>query len=184
MKKHLVWILVLACAVAVGQTAQKPAGEKKAATPAAKKPESKAVMEPDHKAWAPGELEWGPAPDVLPAGAKLAVLEGDPTKRGEFTMRLKMPDGYRIPPHFHPRMEHVTLISGSAYVGMGDKFDESKMSGMSVGTFAWIKPGAHHFAMAKGETVIQLHGNGPWELNYVNSQDDPRKSTQRGSGCR
>ena len=176
MNKHLVWIPVLACAFAFGQTAQERAGERKAAAPAGKMPVSKAAMEPGHKAWTPGELQWGPAPDVLPAGAKLAVLEGDPTKPGEFTMRLKMPGGYKIPPHFHPRMEHVTLISGSAYVGMGDKFDESKMAALPVGTFAWIKPGAHHFAMAKGETVIQLHGNGPWVLTYVNPQDDPRKS--------
>ena len=175
MKKHFVWILVLACPVALGQTSQKPANDKKAAAPATKKQVSM-VMGEDHKAWTPGELQWGPAPDVLPAGAKLAVLEGDPTKSGEFTMRLKMPDHYRLPPHFHPRMEHVTLISGSFHVGMGDKFDESKMAALPVGTFAWIKPGTHHFAMAKGETVIQLHGNGPWVLTYVNSQDDPRKS--------
>ncbi len=174
MKKHFVWILVLACVVALGQTSQKPAGEKKSATPAGKK----AVMQPDHKAWAPGELQWGPAPDVLPAGAMLAVLEGNPTKLGEFTMRLKMPDGYKIPPHFHPRMEHVTLISGSAFVGMGDKFDESKLMALPVGGFAWIKPGVRHFAMAKGETVIQLHGTGPWVLTYVNPADDPRKSEQ------
>ena len=160
MKRHLLWILALLCAVALAQTASKPA-----AKPAAE----------DHKVWAPAELKWGPAPDILPAGSQLAVLEGDPTKPGEFTMRLKMPNGYKIAPHFHPRMEHVTLISGSFHVGMGDKFDESKMAAVPVGTFIWIKPGTHHFAMAKGETVIQLHGNGPWVLTYVNPQDDPRK---------
>jgi quercetin dioxygenase-like cupin family protein len=165
MKRHLVWILGLACAVALAQPASKPT----AATPAAK------PVAEDHKAWAPAELQWGPAPDILPAGAQLAVLEGNPTKPGEFTMRLKMPNGYKIPPHFHPRMEHVTLMSGSFHVGMGDKFDESHMAGVPVGTFIWIKPGAHHFAMAMGETIIQLHGNGPWVLTYVNPQDDPRK---------
>ena len=165
MKRFVPWILALICAVALAQTASKPTAAKSAAKPAAE----------DHKAWAPAELQWGPAPDILPAGAQLAVLEGNPTKPGEFTMRLKMPNGYKIPPHFHPRMEHVTLISGGFAVGMGDKFDEAKMVGVPVGTFIWIKPGSHHFAMAKGETVIQLHGNGPWSLIYVNSQDDPRK---------
>ena len=161
MRRFIPWILALLCAVALAQTASKPS----AAKPAAE----------DHKAWAPAELQWGPAPGILPAGAHLAVLEGDPTKAGEFTMRLKMPNGYKIPPHFHTRMEHVTLISGSFHVGMGDKFDESRMAGVPVGAFIWIKPGAHHFAMAKGETIIQLHGNGPWVLTYVNPSDDPRK---------
>jgi hypothetical protein len=135
---------------------------------------AKAAAE-DHHVWAPAGLQWGPAPDILPAGGKLAVLEGDPMKAGEFTMRLKMPDGYKIPPHFHARMEHVTLISGSFKIGVGDKFDESKMSALPVGTFVWIKPGMHHFAAAKGETVIQLHGNGPWSLTYLDPKDDPRK---------
>ena len=160
MRRFIPCILTLLCAVALAQTASKPA-----AKPATE----------DHKVWAPAELKWGSAPDILPAGAQLAVLEGDPTKTGEFTMRLKMPNGYKIAPHFHPRMEHVTLISGSFHVGVGDKFDESKMAGVPVGAFIWIKPGTHHFAMAKGETVIQLHGNGPWVLTYVNPQDDPRK---------
>lgn len=172
MKRHLVWILALTCAVALAQTASKSSAAGGGKKPAA------AVAKPaaeDHKAWAPAELQWGAAPDILPAGAQLAVLEGNPTKPGEFTMRLKMPNGYKIPPHFHPRMEHVTLISGGFYVGMGDKFDDAKMAGVPVGTFIWIKPGTHHFAMAKGETVIQLHGNGPWSLTYVNPGDDPRK---------
>ena len=165
MKRHLLWILALTCAVAPAQAASKPAAAKPAAKPVAE----------DHKVWAPAEVKWGAAPDILPAGAQLAVLEGDPTKPGEFTMRLKMPNGYKIAPHFHPRMEHVTLISGSFHIGMGDKFDESTMAGVPIGTFIWIKPGTHHFAMAKGETVIQLHGNGPWVLTYVNPGDDPRK---------
>ncbi len=108
----------------------------------------------------PDQITWGPAPAVLPVAAKLAVLEGDPTKSAAFTMRLFMPDGYQIPPHFHPATEHVTVISGALMVGMGEKFDESRM---------------HHYAKAKGETVLQLHGIGPWRLIYVNKADDPRK---------
>ncbi len=171
MQRNLVWVLLLACIVGLTQTAPK-----KSPTATAAGAEKKTAPKgEDHKVWMPDQLNWGPAPEMLPGGAQLAVLEGNPTKAGEFTMRLKMPDGYKIPPHFHPVMEHVTLVSGSFKVGMGDAFDQAKMAAVPVGAFAWIKPGTHHFAMAQGETVIQLHGNGPWSLTYVNPQDDPRK---------
>src|SRR5690349_7176766 len=88
----------------------------------------------------PDQITWGPAPAMLPAGAKLAVLEGDPTKSAAFTMRLSMPDGYHIPPHFHPAFEHVTVVSGAVMVGMGDKFDESQMNTLPAGTFGLIPP--------------------------------------------
>jgi quercetin dioxygenase-like cupin family protein len=127
-------------------------------------------------AYTPDKLQWGPAPDVLPAGAQLAVVEGDPTKPGPYTMRLKMPAGYKIPPHHHARREHVTVESGEFKVGMGDQFDESKMSSFTAGSFAWLDPTVHHYAMAATDTVIQLHGTGPWEIIYINSSDDPRKS--------
>ncbi len=123
----------------------------------------------------PDQMTWGPAPAVLPAGAKLAVLEGDPTKSGAFTMRLLMPDGYQISPHFHPATEHVTVVSGALLVGMGEKFDESQMKTLPAGAFGMIPAGMHHYAKAKGETVLQLHGIGPWRLIYVNKADDPRK---------
>jgi quercetin dioxygenase-like cupin family protein len=119
-------------------------------------------------------VQWGPAPAMLPAGATLAVLEGDPTKPGVFTMRLHMPEGYRIPPHYHPAWEHVTVISGMLMVGMGDTFDEGQMKSLTVGSFGAIPPRMHHYAMAHGETVIQLHGTGPWRLVYLNKADDPR----------
>jgi quercetin dioxygenase-like cupin family protein len=112
----------------------------------------------------PDATQWGPAPATLPAGAKLAVLDGDPTKPGLFTMRLSVPDGYRIPPHFHPVDEHVTVISGNFQVGMGDSFDASKLSTLPAGTFGMIPAGMRHFAQAKGATVLQLHGTGPWKL--------------------
>lgn len=122
----------------------------------------------------PDAITWGPAPAVLPAGATAAVLEGDPTKPGVFTMRLHMPDGYRIPPHFHPGIEHVTVIRGELKVGMGDSVDEGQMKTLPVGTFAALPPRMHHYAMAHGETVIQLHGTGPWRIVYLNKADDPR----------
>ena len=125
----------------------------------------------------PDQLTWGPAPAVLPPGAKLAVLEGDPTVAGPYTMRLQMPDGYRIPPHFHHATEHVTVVKGTFKVGMGEAFDGSKMTALPTGTFAALEPGVRHFAEAKGVTILQLHGDGPWGLTYVNQADDPRGST-------
>jgi mannose-6-phosphate isomerase-like protein (cupin superfamily) len=125
----------------------------------------------------PDQITWGPAPALLPAGAKLAVLEGNPTEAGPFTMRLLMPAGYRIPPHSHPFVEHVTVLRGTFKVGMGEKFDTSKLAALPTGTFAALGPGVRHFAEAEGETVLQLHGIGPWSLNYVNPADDPRQRT-------
>jgi quercetin dioxygenase-like cupin family protein len=126
----------------------------------------------------PDAIKWAPAPPSLPAGAKLAVLEGDPGKPGPFTMRLAMPAGYRIPPHFHPVTEHVTVIEGTFYVGMGEILDPSKVSALPTGTFAALEPGVRHFALTKGATTIQLHGVGPWSLTYVNPADDPRTKTK------
>jgi hypothetical protein len=121
----------------------------------------------------PGSLTWGPAPAVLPAGARLAVLDGDPTKPGPYTMRLQMPAGYRIPPHFHPGDEHVTVLQGTFLVGMGDKFDATQLRPLATGSFGMIPTGMHHFAQARDAVVIQLHGIGPWSLSYVNPADAP-----------
>ena len=126
----------------------------------------------------PDQLNWGPAPAILPAGARLAVLEGDPSKAGPYTMRLSMPAGYRIPPHFHEADEHVTVISGALQVGMGDTFEEGKLTALSPGTFGVIPPGIRHFARADKATVIQLHGVGPWGLTYVNPADQPKSPTK------
>jgi quercetin dioxygenase-like cupin family protein len=122
----------------------------------------------------PDQVTWGPAPAILPVGARLAVLEGDPSKAGPFTMRLALPAGYRIPPHFHPVDEHVTVLSGAFQVGMGDTFDERKLTTLPVGTFGVIPPDMRHFARADSATVIQLHGMGPWRLTYVNPADQPK----------
>ncbi len=126
----------------------------------------------------PGKIAWVAAPASLPRGAELAVVEGDPTKAGAFTMRLRMPDGYRIPPHFHPVVEHVTVIQGTFRVGMGERFDVTALGELPTGAFAALAPGVRHFAQALGETVIQLHGVGPWSLTYVNPADDPRKQSR------
>jgi hypothetical protein len=120
------------------------------------------------------EMSWTDAPPVLPRGAKVAVLEGDPSKEGPFVMRLKMPDGYKIAPHTHPKPERVTVISGTFHVGMGERFDPDKGREMPAGAFGTWPAGMKHYVWTKGETVIQLHGVGPWSLTYVNPEDDPR----------
>jgi quercetin dioxygenase-like cupin family protein len=92
-------------------------------------------------------------------------------------LRLSLPNGYRIQPHYHPGIEHVTVVKGTFRVGMGDKFDASALNSMPTGAFAYLAPRTHHFAQAQGETIVQVHGVGPWALIYVNPADDPRKQT-------
>lgn len=127
----------------------------------------------------PGALTWKPGPGSLAAGAEFAVLEGDPTKEGLFTMRLKLPDGFRILPHTHPAVEHVTVISGTFNLGVGERFDAKATQPMTAGTFGFWPPGMKHFAWAKGETILQLHGVGPWRIEYVNPADDPRQGAKK-----
>lgn len=127
-------------------------------------------------AFTPEAIPYGPVPAFVPAGAQLAVLEGNPAAAsGDYTIRLKMPDGYRIAPHWHPQRENVTVISGTFKVGMGDRFDESKMGEFPAGSFAYLDPDMHHYAMASGEVVVQVHGASPLQFNYVNPNDDPSR---------
>jgi ChrR Cupin-like domain len=127
-------------------------------------------------AFTPDQITYGPPPPFVAPGAKLAVLEGDPgASSGDFTIRLKMPDGYKIAPHWHPKRENVTVISGNFKVGMGDKFEESKMTTFQAGSFAYLDPEMHHYAMASGPVEVQVHGMSPLQFNYVNPADDPSK---------
>jgi len=126
-------------------------------------------------AYAPGEIKWLEGPPSIPPGAKLALLEGNPAKDGPFVMRLKLPDGYRIPPHTHPKAERLTVISGTFNIGMGEKFDVAHGRAMPAGSYGTWAPGMKHYVWAKGETVVQLHGIGPWMIEYVNPDDDPRR---------
>jgi hypothetical protein len=125
------------------------------------------------------ELQWGDAPPVFAPGAKMAVVQGDPSKGGVFTVRLKAGDGYKIQAHWHPTRENVTVISGTFYIGMGDKLDESKGTALTAGGFASMPAQMHHFAWFKGDTEVQVHGVGPFSLTYVNPKDDPRKSGKK-----
>src|SRR6201984_2705479 len=130
----------------------------------------------EKNAFTPDTIPWGPAPPVVRHGAQFAVLEGDPTaSTGDFTIRLKMSDGFRIAPHWHPKRENVTIISGTLKVGMGDQFDTNKMNAFITGSFAFLDPNMHHYALATGETIVQVHGQSPLQFNYVNPDDDPSK---------
>jgi hypothetical protein len=123
----------------------------------------------------PRDIAWGSGPASLRPGAKAAVLEGDPTRPGVFTMRLWLPNGFEVRPHWHSQVEHVTVLSGVLHFGMGEKFDRGATRPMPAGSFGYWPIGMRHFAWAEGETVLQLHGRGPWTVTYVRSADDPRQ---------
>lgn len=118
-------------------------------------------------------IKWGPAPAVLPAGARIAVLSGDPSQSGMYTLRLRFPDGYRIAPHYHPLDEDVTILRGTFIAGMGDVASKKGVSTFTAGGYVAMPANLHHYAWAKGVTEIQIHGMGPFALTYVNPADDP-----------
>jgi quercetin dioxygenase-like cupin family protein len=123
----------------------------------------------------PGDVRWGACPPMLPPGAQCAAVEGDPAAANVlFATRVRMPDGYRIPPHFHPADEHVVVLQGTFTVGTGDAFDPAKGTALGAGSFMVVPKGMHHYAWTTGETVLQVYAIGPWGLSYVNPADDPR----------
>lgn len=134
----------------------------------------------EHGSFRPEQVEWKDGPPSLPAGAKFAVLEGDPAKEGYFAMRAKLPDGYRVPPHWHPGVERVTVLSGTFHLGMGETFDPTAAhQTLPAGSYVFMPPGMRHFAWTSGETVIQITTNGPWGINYVRPEDDPRRQPKK-----
>ena len=133
------------------------------------------VSAPAHHTLRPDQLQWEQPPPTTPCGARMAILDGDPKAEGSlFTLRLRFPAGCRIMPHFHPTDEHVTVISGEFAMAMGDLHDPARLEVLPVGSFAVMPAAHHHFAMARTESVIQLHAIGPFKTTYVNPADDPR----------
>jgi len=122
------------------------------------------------------DIKWGDAPPALPKGAKFAVLYGDPTKAGPYVIRLMLPVGYKIAPHFHSLPENLTVISGTFYFATGDKFDKAHAHAMKEGAFHYLPAMAHHSAQAGSKTIVQVHGQGPFDITYVNPADDPQKA--------
>lgn len=121
------------------------------------------------------DLNWGPAPPIFAKGAQLAVLSGDPSKPGQFVVRLKVPAGYRFAAHHHPTNEYVTVISGDFSLGMGDKLDASKGAALRPGGFAMAPANMNHYAWTNGGAILQVSGDGPFVVIYVNPADDPTK---------
>ncbi len=129
-----------------------------------------------HKMVMPSDLKWAAVPS-LPPGAQISVIEGPMNEAVPFTIRLKFPkDYYVIPAHSHPAIERVTVLSGTFHMGTGDKFDKTKTHALTAGAIGIMQPGTNHFAWTDEETIVQLNGNGPWGVTYVNPADDPRRT--------
>lgn len=151
--------LVIAVAIAVTTAASRPAH----------------AQAQSHPMMTPADMKWGPAPPVLPAGAQVAVLDGDPFKPGFFSMRLKMPDGYKVAPHWHPTDESIVVLQGTLGLGMGNTANVATARMIPTGGFTKMPKEMRHYALAKGETILQIYGEGPFVVNYVNPKDDPSK---------
>ena len=133
------------------------------------------VDAPSHVLVKGPEIKWGEPPPVFEKGASFTVISGDPGKPGMFVARFKMPAGYKIAPHWHPTEEHVTVLSGTFSLGMGEKFESPAMQDLPVGGYVLLPAEMRHFAMAKTASTVQVHGIGPFTLTYVNPADDPSK---------
>jgi len=138
---------------------------------------SGAAQTPSHVMEGLAAAKWGPAPPMLPPGAQIAVLAGDPTKAVRYTVRLKFPANYDIPAHSHPEDENVVVTSGELFMAPGTKLDRKTGMGVAVGGYALVPQNQNHFAYTKGETTIVLYGQGPVDFKYVNPNDDPRTKT-------
>jgi quercetin dioxygenase-like cupin family protein len=126
-----------------------------------------------HRMVTPAELEWGPIASMAP-GAQMAMIEGDLGKAEPFTFRLKLPADYVIAPHVHPAYERVTVLSGALFFAHGSTFDRAAAQRLPAGSVAIMPPGAPMFGYTEEETVLQIHGTGPWGIEYVDPEDDPR----------
>jgi quercetin dioxygenase-like cupin family protein len=136
-------------------------------------PSAIAQSHEEQKGFTPQDIKWSPAPPSLPAGAEVALLYGDATKEGLFALRIKVPKGYRVPPHTHPKPEIGTVLSGTVRLGMGDK-DQV----FPAGSFYATPPGMVHHFVADEDAVVQVNSTGPWGITYVNPKDDPRQKSQ------
>ena len=123
------------------------------------------------------KVQWGPAPPALPAGAEIAVLEGNPSEKGPVTLRLRFPANYTIPPHWHSMFERVTVLSGALHVGMGDKLDRGASQKLEPGGFVSLPSKMHHFAWTATPTIVQISLDGPFDIFYVNPADNPQRPT-------
>src|SRR5688572_15658712 len=175
MKSNTLRLAALAAALAIGplaaQDKSKPAAPA-AAPPAAAKAPAAIPGASSHKMWMAKDLDWKDLPSI--PGAKIAILEGPMNEAVPFIARIKMPNNGKIPPHWHPAIEHVTVISGKFAMALGEKWDDKALHTLGPGDVMIMQPKTPHYAQAKSETVVQIHGVGPWQVNYVNPADDPK----------
>jgi ChrR Cupin-like domain len=135
-----------------------------------------AVAQEAHVLVPANQVKWGPAPPILPAGAQIAVLEGNPSEKGPVTLRLRFPADYKIPAHWHSMTERVTVLSGTFHIGMGDKLDREASTSLAQGGFVSLPAKMRHFAWTSTPTVVQVSLDGPFDLFYVNPADNPVKT--------
>jgi quercetin dioxygenase-like cupin family protein len=131
---------------------------------------------------APKDAKWGPAPPMLPPGAQIAIVSGDPGKAAPYTVRLKFPAHYVVPAHSHPTDENVAVVAGALTLGMGDTLDKQATGNATLGpgSYALAPSGMNHYAFTGAqETTILLYGVGPVEFKYVNPSDDPRNKSKQ-----
>ena len=159
--------IILAAGLSFAQT-QKKVDEKPA----------KAATASHGQMYTPDKIKWGPAPDALPKGAQIAVLSGDPTADGPYVLRIRLPSGYKIPAHNHPTSEMVTVLNGQFHIGMGDKLDQKNGILLTNGGFGEAPAKMNHYAWTTSPTLLQIHGQGPFAITYVNPADDPRSKPQ------
>jgi quercetin dioxygenase-like cupin family protein len=129
-----------------------------------------------HRILTPDQISWGKGPESMPPGAQASMLHGDPAKAEVFAMLVKLPKGYKIPPHSHQNTEIVTVLSGAYRVGAGETADASRATRLPAGGFFVFEPGAPHYSFVEDEAILQVSGMGPWVTTYVNPSDDPRKA--------
>ena len=168
MRRTIAWAAIALMSIATSLAAQE------GTTPAAPKSSHVVVNAAD--------LKWGPPPAIFEQkGATFTVISGDPGQSGIYVVRLRMQPGYRIAPHWHPTDEHVTVLSGTFQIGMGDTFDRKQLKDLAPGGYVLLPAEMHHFATAKTVTEVQVHGMGPFALTYVNPADDPSKRVSESS---
>jgi quercetin dioxygenase-like cupin family protein len=129
---------------------------------------------PSHVTVSPDDVQWGPASPKLPPGAQFARLVGDPSEPGEpYVFRAKLPDGYSVPPHWHPMDENVTVIQGVFLLGCGERIEKTTLQELPAGSYAMLPKQVPHYNVMRGETILQFHGIGPYDIIYVDPADDP-----------
>jgi quercetin dioxygenase-like cupin family protein len=162
VKTAVLFASALIPALALAQAASTPAADSAAAS--------------SHAMVKAADIKWGPPPDSLPKGAEFTVMSGDPGKAGPFTVRIKAPAGYKVPRHWHPSMEAVTILEGDFHLSMGDAANAHDAD-FAPGDFVVLPEQMQHEASTKGGVIVQVSSMGPFVVNYVDPKDDPRKAT-------